>query len=143
MNYVIILFSAATIVAGIIIVINPETVFGLIRKKSESLGMHILAVVVRIILGVALIMYSTESKYPTAILFLGWLSIVAASVLGIMGRTNFRRLMSWSLRFSQFFGRIGGFAYRWICGHFIRRFSNPCRSLTYEISVNLCYSQNL
>jgi peptidoglycan/LPS O-acetylase OafA/YrhL len=107
MNYIIILFSAATIVAGIIIVINPETVFGLIRKKSESLGMHILAVVVRIIIGVALIMYATESKYPTAILFLGWLSIVAASVLGIMGRTNFRRLMSWSLRFSQFFGRIG------------------------------------
>ena len=109
MNYIVILLSAATIVAGIIIVINPETVFGLIRKKSESLGMHILAVVVRIILGVALIMYATESKYPTAILFLGWLSIVAASVLGIMGRTNFRRLMSWSLRFSQFFGRIGGF----------------------------------
>jgi hypothetical protein len=51
MNYIIILFGSAIIVAGIIILINPETVFGLMRRKSESLGLHILAVAVRIILG--------------------------------------------------------------------------------------------
>ena len=109
MNYIIMLFGTATIVAGIIIMINPETVFGLIRKKLESLGLHILAVVVRVVLGIALIMYAPESKYPTAILILGWITIIAASVLGIMGRTNFKRLMSWALRFSHSFLRIGGF----------------------------------
>ncbi len=108
MNYIIILFATATIVAGIIIVINPETIFGLLRRKLESLGLHILAVVVRIILGVALMMYATESRYPTAISILGWISIVAASVLGIMGRTNFKRLMSWALSLAPSFGRIGG-----------------------------------
>jgi hypothetical protein len=108
MNYIIILFGTAIIVAGIIILINPETVFGLMRRKSESLGLHILAVVVRIILGVALILYAAESKYPTAISILGWISIVAASVLGIMGRANFRRLMSWALSLAPSFGRIGG-----------------------------------
>jgi len=108
MNYVIILFGAATIVAGIIILINPETVFGLMRRKSESLGLHILAVVVRIILGAALMLYAAESKYPTAISILGWISIVAASVLGIMGRANFRRLMSWALSLAPSLGRIGG-----------------------------------
>ena len=108
MNYIVILFGAATVVAGIIIVINPESVFGLMRRKLESLGLHILAVVIRIIIGVALIMYATESKYPAAILILGWISIVAASVLGIMGRTNFKRLMSWALSLAPSFGRIGG-----------------------------------
>ncbi len=108
MNYIIILFSTATIVAGIIIVINPETVFGLIRRNSESLSLHILAVVIRIIIGVALIMSATESKYPTTILVIGWISIVAASVLGIMGRNNFMRLMSWALSVAPSFGRIGG-----------------------------------
>ena len=108
MNYIIILFATATIVAGIIIVINPETIFGLLRMKLESLSLHILAVVVRVILGVALIMFATESRYPTAILILGWISIVAASVLGIMGRTNFKRLMSWALSIAPSFGRIGG-----------------------------------
>ncbi len=108
MNYIILLCGTATIVAGIIIVINPETVFGLLRRKLESLGLHILAVVVRVILGVALMMYATESRYPTAISILGWISIVAASVLGIMGRTNFKRLMSWALSVAPSFGRIGG-----------------------------------
>ena len=109
MNYIIMLFGTATIVTGIIIVINPESVFGLMRRKLGSLGLHILAVVVRIIIGVALIMCAAESKYPTAILILGWISIVAASVLGIMGRSTFRRLMSWALSLKPSLGRIGGF----------------------------------
>jgi hypothetical protein len=41
MNYIILLFGAATIVAGIIIVINPETIFGLLRRKLESGSLHI------------------------------------------------------------------------------------------------------
>ena len=109
MIYIIILFGAATLAAGIIIVINPETVFGLLRRNSDSFGMHILAVVVRIIIGVALILYASESKYPTAILILGWISLGAAFVFGIMGRSNFRRLMSWALGLAPSFGRIGGF----------------------------------
>ena len=108
MNYIIILFGIATIVAGVIIVINPDTVFGLLRRNLESLGLHILAVVVRIILGAALIICAAESKYPTAILLLGWISIVAAAVLGIIGRTNFKRLMSWALNVAPSFGRLGG-----------------------------------
>jgi len=108
MNYIVILFGAAILVAGIIILVNPETVFGLLHRKSESLGMHILAVVVRIILGAALIICAAESKYPTAILIIGWISIVAAAVLGIVGRTNFKRLMSWAVGLAPSFGRIGG-----------------------------------
>ena len=108
MNYIIILFGIATIVAGLIIVINPDTVFGLLRRKLESLGLHILAVVVRIILGAALIICAAGSKYPSAILILGWISIVAAAVLGIIGRTNFKRLMSWALSVAPSFGRLGG-----------------------------------
>ena len=90
MNYIIIIFATATIIAGIIIVINPETIFGLLRRKLNSIGLHIIAVFMRVILGIALIVYAT------AILIIGWISIVAASVLGIMGRTNFKRLMSCS-----------------------------------------------
>ena len=108
MNNIVILFGAAPLVAGIIILINPETVFGLLRRKSESPGMHILAVVVRIILGVALILCAAASKYPAAILIIGWISVIAAAVLGVMGRTNFKRLMSWALGLAPSFGRIGG-----------------------------------
>ena len=109
MNYLIILFSAATILAGIIIVINPESIFGMMRRKLESIGLHVLAVIIRIVIGVALIICASESRYPTAILTLGWISIVAATVLGIMGRTNFKRVMSWALSLKPVFGRFGGF----------------------------------
>ena len=108
MNYIIILFGAATLVAGIIIVINPEPIFGLLRRKSESLGMHMLAVVMRIIIGAALILYAAESRYPTAILILGWVSVGAAFALGIMGRRNFTRLMAWALGLVPTLGRIAG-----------------------------------
>ena len=108
MNCLIILFGTATIVAGILIMIKPETVFGLIRRNFESLGVHILAVVIRIIIGVALVMVAAESNYPTALLIIGWISIIAASILGMMGRTNFKRLMSWALGVVPSFGRIGG-----------------------------------
>ena len=43
MNCLIILFGTATIVAGILIMIKPETVFGLIRRNFESLGVQILS----------------------------------------------------------------------------------------------------
>lgn len=108
MNYLIILFGTATIVAGLLIVIKPETVFGLIRRNFESLSVHILAVVIRIIIGVALIMVAASSNYPTTILIIGWISIIAASILGIMGRKNFMRLMSWALNIAPSFGRLGG-----------------------------------
>ena len=108
MNYIIILFGAATLVAGIIIVINPETIFGLMRRKSEALSLHILAVVIRLIIGVALIVTAATSKYPAAFLTLGWLSIVAASVFAMMGRINFKRLMAWALSLAPSLGRIGG-----------------------------------
>jgi hypothetical protein len=55
MNYLIMLFGTATIVAGLLIVMNPETVFGLIRRNFESLGVHILAVVIAILFGAFLI----------------------------------------------------------------------------------------
>ena len=108
MNYIIILFGIATLIAGVIIVINPEWIFGLLRRKLDSLVLHILAVVVRIIIGVALIMCAAESKYPTALLVLGWVSIIAAFVLGVIGRTYFRQLMYWALNLKPFLCRFGG-----------------------------------
>jgi hypothetical protein len=90
MNFIILIFATGTVIAGTIIVINPETVFGLLRRKVNSLGLHILAVVVRLVIVAALVMYAAESKYQTVILILGWISIVAACVFGIMGRTKFK-----------------------------------------------------
>jgi len=102
------MFGALTLLAGIVIVINPEVIFGFLRNNLDKLVLHILAVVIRLVLGALLIYQSNISKFPFVIEVVGWLSIVAAISLVIMGRRNFNRLMSWALSLSRSIGRVGG-----------------------------------
>ena len=97
MTILIIIFGALTLLAGIVIVINPEVIFGFLRDNLDKLELHILAVVVRLVLGILLIYQSDISKFPFVIEVIGWLSIVAAIFLAVMGCGNFKRLMSWAL----------------------------------------------
>ena len=63
----------------------------------EKLELHILAVVIRLVLGGLLIYFAGASKYPLIIEIIGWISIVAAVFFAVIGRNNFKRLMSWAL----------------------------------------------
>jgi len=108
MTLLILIFGALTLLAGIVIVINPGVIFGLLRNNLDRPVLHILAVVVRLAIGVLLIYQSGVSKYPFVIEIIGWLSIVAAVSLAVMGRRNFNRLMSWALSLSKPLGRVGG-----------------------------------
>ena len=108
MTLLIILFGALTLLAGVVIAINPDVIFGYLRNNMDRLGLHILAVVVRLILGALLIAQSNSSKFPIAIEIIGWLSVVAALSLAVMGRRNFNRLMSWALSVARPFSRAGG-----------------------------------
>lgn len=108
MSQLIILFGALTLLAGTVIVLNPEVIFGYLRRNLEKLVIHILAVAVRLILGILLILQSDLSRYPLLIELLGWLSIIAALSLAVMGRRNFLRLMSWALNVLKPYGRVGG-----------------------------------
>jgi len=108
MTVLIIIFGALTLLAGIVIIINPEVIFGFLRNNLDKLVLHILAVVIRLVIGALLIYQSYISKFPFAIEIIGWLSIVFAIFLAVMGRRNFNRLMSWALSLSKPFGRVGG-----------------------------------
>ena len=108
MTVLIIIFGALTLLAGIVIVINPEIIFGFLRNNLDKLVLHILAVAVRLVIGALLISQSNVSEFPFVIEIIGWLSIVAAISLAVMGRRNFNRLMSWALSVLKPFGRVGG-----------------------------------
>jgi len=108
MTILIIIFGALTLLVGIVIVINPEVIFGFLRNNVYKLSVHILAVVVRLVIGTLLIYQSDVSKYPLAIEIIGWLSIVAAIIFALIGRHNFTRLMSWALSLAKPFGLVGG-----------------------------------
>ncbi len=108
MTVLIIIFGAMTLLAGIVIVINPEVIYGFLRNNLDKLVLHILAVVIRLVIGALLIYQSNISKFPLVIEVIGWLSIVAAIFLSVMGRRNFNRLMSWALSLVKPIGRVGG-----------------------------------
>ena len=108
MTVLIIIFGALTLLAGIVILINPDVIFGFLRNNLDKLAVSILAVVVRLVIGALLIYQSNISKFPFVIEVIGWLSIVAAILLAVMGRRNFNRLMSWALSLSKHFGPVGG-----------------------------------
>ncbi len=108
MTELIIIVGALTFLAGVVILISPEVIYGYLRSNIDKLTIHILAVVVRLIIGALLISQSSLSKYPLVIEILGWLSIVAALSLAAMGRHNFQRLISWALTFVNPYGRAAG-----------------------------------
>lgn len=108
MILIIIIFGTLTCLAGLVILINPEIVFGVLKKNSARIELHILAVAIRLVLGAFLIYQSDASKYPFAIEIIGWLSIAAAVTFALIGRANFCRLMAWALSQVKTFGRFGG-----------------------------------
>jgi uncharacterized membrane protein YuzA (DUF378 family) len=109
MSVVIIIFGVLTLLAGLVIIVNPEIVFGYLKRHLEKLELQISAIVVRLVLGALLIYLTDVSKFPIVIEVLGWLSIIAAITFAVIGRNNFKRLMSWAMSFQKPYGRVGGF----------------------------------
>ena len=90
------------------VIINPEYVYGPLIKHVERLRLQIIAVTLRLLLGVLFITQSDNSRYPLVIEILGWLSLAAALLFAVMGRNNFRRIISWALSMDKAYARTGG-----------------------------------
>jgi len=103
MSTLIILFGLLVLLSGIVLVVKPNFILGFLRKNHRKPIIHIVAVIVRLILGALLVSQADASRFPTIIAFLGWLMIVAALLLLVMGRRKFRRLLSWALKRSDTF----------------------------------------
>ena len=108
MTSIILLFAFLTFIAGIIILFDPEIIFGVIRDNLNKPELRVVAVVLRLVLGILLVEYAPVSRFPLVIEVLGWLSIAAAVTFMLIGRANFLRLMNWALSLLKPYGRIGG-----------------------------------
>jgi len=109
MTILIIILSALILVVGLAIILKPAVVFGIFRKNSEKIELQILAVVIRLALGALLVYQADASKYPIVIEVIGWILIVAAVFLTVIGRQKFIQFITWTLKFVKPFGRIGGY----------------------------------
>lgn len=97
MDYIISLLGILIALLGAVMVISPPAIFGLFRAHADAPWIHVLAVVVRLVLGAALLVHAHESRYPLAFQVLGWLSVIAALALTLVGRARFKALMRWTL----------------------------------------------
>ena len=110
MQYIVLGFGVFLVAAGISLLIKPSLVFSLLDRNKDSTGIHVLAVVMRLVLGGALIMSADVSGFPMTFKILGWITLLAAIVLAVMGRANFRKLMDWAMGLADKFGRVAGIA---------------------------------
>jgi hypothetical protein len=115
MNIVIILFSILIIAVGLVMIARPSVVMDIMLNNADSGWLHFLAVVVRLILGGALISYAGQSKFPLVLQIIGGLSIAAAVVIAVLPQERFGRLIRWVfdhlgeyLRYSAGFALILG-----------------------------------
>ena len=105
MPFLVILFAGLMVLAGLILVANPATVFGFLKNNANNLAIHVMAVVVRLVIGALLVSQSSVTRFPLTIEVLGWIFIIAGLVIAVIGRNTFRRLMSWVLKNFRPFGR--------------------------------------
>ena len=108
MTILIIIFASLIMLAGVVLLVNPETIFGFLRNNTDSTAIHVVAIITRLIIGALLIAQSSLSRFPLGIEVVGWIFIVAGLTLAIMGRNNFRKLISWVLTKFKPFGRLAG-----------------------------------
>ena len=108
MRITIIIFGIFLILAGLSLVVDPKIVFNFIIDKGNNLWLYIIAIAVRLIIGVFLIISASSSRYPTTIKVFGYIFIVAALILLFMGQENFVDLISTLIPEFRPLGRIGG-----------------------------------
>jgi hypothetical protein len=108
MNYIIFLFGVLFAVVRLVLIIKTDAVFRLFAKHENSTMLHVVAIVVRLVLGIVLIIGAPDSRFPITLQVLGWLSIISALILIAIGGGRFRRLIYWALKLAPSIKNIAG-----------------------------------
>ncbi len=105
-NYVIVLFGLAMVVMAAVMLIRPALVIDLMRQFAGAVWLHVTAVGVRLVLGIVLITYADQSRFPLTLQFLGSLAIVAAVTLAVIPRSRFPKLIDWVVERFAAYARV-------------------------------------
>ena len=107
-NYVIVLFGLAIVATAAVMLIRPVLVIDLMRQFAGAVWLHVTAVGVRLVLGIVLITYADQSRFPLTLQFLGGLAIVAAIILALIPRSRFADLIEWVFARFAAYARVAG-----------------------------------
>ncbi len=95
MNIIIILFGLLIIVMAGIMAVRPKLFADTMLQYFGSVWLHVLAAAVRIAMGIALVLYADQSRFPLALHIIGWLAIAAGVIIALLPHAKFTRLFLW------------------------------------------------
>lgn len=112
-------FGALMLLIGVWGVLAPARLSAFVGQFASKGGLWV-AVVIRIVLGLALWFAASASRAPLLLEILGVLALVAAAVLPFIGQERFERLIAWwtnlsasAKRFNALFAVAFGAAVLW------------------------------
>ena len=73
----------------------PQKLVQLVKGMMGEDWLIVAAVIIRLLLGLALIIAAPGSRFPLIFLILGWAAIVAGVAIAFMGRERLRRFANW------------------------------------------------
>lgn len=94
--------------------VAPERFWKMVDGVMEKDWAIHFAVILRLLLGAALILAAPLSRFPTVIEVLGWIAIVAAIAILFMGRSRLKKFIAWFQRMTDAMVRVWlvfGFAF--------------------------------
>lgn len=103
---VVLIFGIAICTLSVWGIYAPEKIVKFAKGvMNQDLGIHA-AVIVRVLLGVALILAAGGSRFPAVFQAIGWIAIVAGAIIAFVGRERLRRFTAWFDRLSPIIIRI-------------------------------------
>ena len=92
---IVLVLGLAVVLLSVWGVIYPERLMKLVTSVLDNKWGIYFGVIVRLVLGAALIIAAPISLFPLVFRVLGWVTIAAALALPVMGRENIRRIIAW------------------------------------------------
>ena len=92
---VILLFGIVVCGISIWALFVPERLLQMIMAINDKKVTYLVAVGVRLLLGVTLVLAAPDSAFPGVFEVIGWLTIFAAVILSLLGKGLQRKLAAW------------------------------------------------
>ncbi|NNE35713.1 MAG: hypothetical protein HKN13_10775 [Rhodothermales bacterium] len=102
----ILLFAFAIGAACVASMYSPDRLIRFVRTEWEKRSTMPVAVVIRLVLGAALILAAPLSRFSDVFVVLGWIAIVAAVAIPLVGRERVGIVLKWFADSAPLFVRL-------------------------------------
>lgn len=104
MSVIVLIFGVLIALGGIVGVVKPALLLSALREWQGH-GRWLVAVIVRLVMGLILIEVAPELRFPVAIKVIGVITFVAGIGLLMIGQKRMDRIIDWFLGVSETFVR--------------------------------------